>query len=281
MTSASSCLFHSVRSVAPTPRDVSSSCVGVITLRSAIFGSATETRPIGSDSSSSRFCPVSSARFFTAPTSRSMRIAGGAGGVLAAPRERRLRASAMPGLRSSSHQPAGRHYRFSPRLKLRCSKRSPRRISTVSFCGGACRPPASAAAVAPLPPLPRRRRSLLMRGAAAFAPAVLHGDRAAADQARRARAVGVDRQRVGPAAQRQHDPPFRLREHQPLRVLRRDQQRRDRRRRRVQAALVAVVDLLADRQHLDVLQEHLGGRLARPGTSAASSPARRRDRPRG
>ena len=49
----------------------------MITLRSAIFGSATETRPIGSDSSSRRFCPVSSARFFTAPTSRSMRIAGG------------------------------------------------------------------------------------------------------------------------------------------------------------------------------------------------------------
>ena len=49
-TSGSSFLFQSVRSVDPTPRDVSSSCVGVITFRSAIFGSATETRPIGSDS---------------------------------------------------------------------------------------------------------------------------------------------------------------------------------------------------------------------------------------
>ena len=32
----------------------------MITLRSAIFGSATETRPIGSDRMSRRFCPVSS-----------------------------------------------------------------------------------------------------------------------------------------------------------------------------------------------------------------------------
>ena len=108
-TSGSSRLFQSVRSVVPTPREVSRSCTGVMTFRSATRGSATETRPIGSVSTRRRFWPVSSARFLTAPTSRSMRIAGTAAQPRIIRGESATRAHRQPGQRRCEKDGARLH----------------------------------------------------------------------------------------------------------------------------------------------------------------------------
>ena len=80
------------------------------------------------------------------------------------------------------------------RLKLRCSKRSPRRISTTSCFGGCLRPSASAAASAAATCRPSRGRARRAAGAPAARGAPgRSGAAAVTDQPDGHRPVGVDR----------------------------------------------------------------------------------------